>query len=158
IFLHRLAGVKGFTMSATTAMAPAAAKKAFEKSREQQRKGKWDEAQKLLEKAVSLDPQFAVAWGELGRVYLQKNDPNSARRSFQQSSMADPKYINSYRGLIQLAQRERNWQELIGTSEQLLALDPVSFPEVWFSNAIGHYGLSNLNAAEKSARRGLEID
>ena len=158
IVLHRLANVEGFTISATTAQAPAAAKKAFEKSREQQSKSKWDEAQKLLEKAVALDPKFAVAWYELGRVQLQKNDPAAARHAFQQSVAADPKYINPYRGLIQLAQRERNWRELSEASEKLLALNPVSFPEAWFSNAISQYGQGNLVAAEKSARRGLQID
>jgi tetratricopeptide (TPR) repeat protein len=158
IVLHRLANVEGFTISATTAHAPAAAKKALEKSREQQSKGKWDEAQKLLEKAVGLDPKFAVAWYELGRVQLQKNDPAAARHAFQQSLAADPKYINPYRGLTQLAQRERNWRELSEASEKLLALNPVSFPEAWFSNAISQYGQGNLVAAEKSARRGLQID
>ncbi|HWZ84370.1 MAG TPA: tetratricopeptide repeat protein [Terriglobales bacterium] len=158
IVLHRLANVEGFTISATTAQAPAAAKKAFEKGREQQSKGKWDEAQKLLEKAVALDPKFAVAWYELGRVQLQKNDPAAARNAFQQSVAADPKYINPYRGLVQLAQRERNWAELAEASEKLLALNPVSFPEAWFSNAISHYSQGNLGAAEKSARRGLQID
>jgi tetratricopeptide (TPR) repeat protein len=158
ILLHRLANVEGFTISATTAQAPAAAKKALEKSREQQRKGKWDEAQKLLEKAVAFDPKFAVAWYELGRVQLQKNDPGAARHAFQQSVATDPKYINPYRGLVELAQRERNWPDLTEASEKLLALNPVSFPEAWFSNAISHYGQGNLVAAEKSARRGLQID
>lgn len=158
IVLHRLANVEGFTISATTAQAPAAAKKALEKSREQQSKGKWDEAQTLLEKAVALDPKFAVAWYELGRVQLQKNDPAAARHSFQQSVTADPKYINPYHGLVQIAQRERNWPELTEASENLLALNPVSFPDAWFYNAISHYGQGNLVAAEKSARRGLQID
>ncbi|MBI3475265.1 MAG: tetratricopeptide repeat protein [Acidobacteria bacterium] len=158
IVLHRLANVEGFTVSATTAQAPPAAKKAFEKSQEQLKKGKWDEAQKLLEKAVALDPKFAAAWNELGRVQLEKKDSTAARHAFQQSVAADPKYINPYRGLIQLAERERNWQELCDASEKLLALNPVSFPEAWLSNAISYYGAGNLVAAEKSARRGLQID
>ena len=158
IVLHRLENVEGFTISATTAQAPASAKKALEKSREQQSKGKWDEAQKLLEKAVTLDPKFAAAWYELGRVQLQRNDPAAARHAFQQSAAADSKYINPYRGLVQIAQRERNWRELTEASEKLLALNPVSFPEAWFSNAISYYGQGNLVAAEKSARRGLQID
>jgi tetratricopeptide (TPR) repeat protein len=158
IVLHRLANVEGFTISATTAQAPAAVKKALEKSLEQERKGKWDEARKLLEKAVSLDPNCAVAWYELGRVQLQENDPASARHAFQQSVAADAKYINPYRGLIQLAQRERNWRELTEASENLLALNPVSFPEAWFSNAISYYGQGDFAAAERSARRGLQID
>ena len=131
IVLHRLAFVEGFTISATTAQAPAAAKKALEKSREQQKKGKWDEAQKLLEKAVALDSKFAVAWYELGRVQLQKNDPVAAKHAFQQSVVADPKYINPYRGLVQLAQART---KLAGTdatpARNCSRSNPVSFPDV----------------------------
>jgi len=158
IVLHRLAHVEGFTISATSAQAPGAARKALEKGQEQQKKGKWDDAQKSLEKAVTIYPKFAVAWFELGRVQLQKNDPASARKSFQQSLAADSKYVSPYHGLTQIAQREQNWQELIQISEKLLALNPVSFPDAWLSNALGHYCLQHLAAAEKSARRGLELD
>jgi tetratricopeptide (TPR) repeat protein len=158
IVLHRLSNVEGFTISVTTAQAPASARKALEKGQEQQKKGKWDDAQKSLEKAVALDPKFAVAWFELGRVQLQKNDPPAARHSFQQSIAADSKYVSPYLGLTQIAMREQNWQELAQASDKLLALNPVSFPEAWFSNSLANYFLQNLVAAEKSARRGLQID
>ncbi len=158
IVLHRLANVAGFTISATSAQAPGAARKALEKGQDQQKKGKWDDAQKSFEKAVAIYPKFAVAWFELGRVQLQKNDLTDARNSFQQSLAADPKYINPYHALTQLAHREQKWQELADFSEKLLALNPVSFPEIWLSNAIGNYCLQNFAAAEKSARRGLQLD
>ena len=69
---------------------------------------------------------------------------------------ADPKYINPYRGLIQLAQRERDWPELMEASEKLLALNPVSFPEAWFSNAISQYGQGNC--AGKRATPDVSLD
>jgi tetratricopeptide (TPR) repeat protein len=158
VVLHRLANVEGFTISATSAQAPEAARKAFEKSQEQQKKSKWDDAQKSLENAVVIYPKFAVAWFELGRVQLQKNDPAGARKSFQQSLAADSKYVNPYHGLTQIAQREQRWQELVEVSEKLLALNPVSFPDAWLSNALGNYCLQNFDAAEKSALRGLQMD
>jgi len=58
----------------------------------------------------------------------------------------------------QIAQHEQHWHELIQFSEKLLALNPVSFPDGWFSNALGNFCLQNFAAAEKSARRGLEVD
>lgn len=158
IVLHRLSNVEGFTISATTAQAPPSARKAWEKGQQQQKQGKWDDAQKSLEKAVAIYPKFAAAWSELGRVQLQKNDPAAARHSFQQSIAADSKYVNPYLGLTQLAQRERNWQELVEVSDKLLALNPVSFPDVWFWNSLANYYGKNLAAAENSARRGLQAD
>jgi tetratricopeptide (TPR) repeat protein len=158
IVLHRLRNVEGFTISATTAQAPGAAKKAFEKSQALQKQNKWDDAQKSLEKAVALYPQFAVAWFELGCVQLQKNDPPAARHSFEQSIAADSKFVNPYRGLMQIALRQQNWQELADASDKLLALNPVSFPEVWLMNSLANYYRQNFDAAEQSARRGLQVD
>jgi len=158
IVLHRLTNVEGFTISATTAQAPPSARKALEKGQEQARKGKWDDAEASFQKAVSLFPRFAVAWFELGRVQLHKNDFSGARHSFEQSIAADAKFVNPYHSLTQLAMHDQNWQELVATSEKLLALNPVSFPDAWLANSAGHYYLQNFVAAEKSARRGLEID
>ena len=158
IVLHRLNNVEGFTISATTAQAPGSARKAFEKGQKQEKQGKWEDAQKSLEQSVALYPKFAAGWSELGRVQLQRNDPVAARHSFQQSIAADSKFVNPYLGLTQLAQREQNWQEVVAVSDKLLALNPVSFPDVWLSNSAANYFLQNFAAAEKSARRGLQVD
>jgi Tetratricopeptide repeat len=158
IVLHRISNVEGFTISATTAQAPGAARKALEKGQAQQKQGKFDDAQKSLEKAVALYPKFAVAWFELGRVQLQRNDPPAARYSFQQSIAADSKYLNPYLGLTQIALREHNWRELDETSDKVLALNPLNFPDVWLWNSTANYFLQDFSAAEKSARRGLQVD
>ncbi len=158
IVLHRLNHVEGFTITATTAQAPGSARKALEKGQQQQKQGKWDDAQKSLEKAVAIYPKFAAAWFELGRLQMQRNDPPDARHSFQQSVAADSKYLNPYLGLTQLAQREQHWQELAEVSDKLLALNPASFPDVWLSNSLANYFLQNFAAAEKSARHGLQLD
>jgi tetratricopeptide (TPR) repeat protein len=158
IVLHRLDHVDGFTISVTSALAPAQAQKALEKSRELGKKAKWDEAQKWLQKAVEIYPKYAVAWFELGRVLTQKNDVEGARHSFDQALVADPKYVSPYEGLAQLAARANHWQELVDLTSKLLALNPVDFPDVWLMNGVGNYYLKDLQAAEKSARKGLELD
>ena len=158
VVLHRMSTVQGFTISATTAQAPGSARKAFEKGQQLQKEAKWAEAQKTLEKAVAIYPKFAAAWFELGRVQLHRNDPPAARHSFRQSIAADSKYINPYVVFSQLALREQKWQELVEVSDQLLALDPVSFPDVWLWNTLANYCLNNVAAAEVSARRGLQLD
>jgi tetratricopeptide (TPR) repeat protein len=158
VALHRLSQVEGFTISATSALAPPAAKKVFEKGRDHEKKSDWDTAQQCFEKAVQIYPKYAVAWFELGRAQLRKKDVASARYSFGQALAADPKYVNPYQGLADLALREKQWQTVVDTTGQLLALNPVSFPDAWFQNAIGNYELQNLEAAEKSARQGLKLD
>jgi tetratricopeptide (TPR) repeat protein len=158
IVLHRLEHVEGFTLSSTTAAAPAKAKKEYEKGRELEKRQKWDEAFGKFQKAVELYPKYAVAWLEMGRAQKQKGDPSGARQSFHQASTADPKFISPYRELADLAIADRNWQELLESTEEILQLNPVSFPQYWFLNASANYYLQRLDAAEQGALRGLQLD
>ena len=158
IILRRLANVEGLTISATTAAAPEAARKAFSQGQQQEQKGHWDEAKQSLEKALALYPKFAAAWCELGRVQVHKNELMAARKSFEQSIAADEKYINPYHALMRLSVGDQDWRQVVEISEKLLALNPVNFPDAWYFNGVGHFYLENLGAAEKSARRGLAMD
>ena len=158
LVLHRMGQVEGLTISATSAMAPKDAQKAFEKGRDKAGKQKWDEAQQLFEKAVQIYPRYAVAWFELGNIQLRKSELEPARNSFEQSIAADSKYANPYRGLAELNTQQKQWDPLVKVTDQLLALNPVSFPDAWFRNALGNYYLHNFAAAEKSARQGMKID
>ncbi len=119
---------------------------------------KWDEAEPLLAKAVEIFPRFAVAWFDLGRVQFHKHDDAQARHSFEQSIAADPKYVNPYRGLAELDLQQKQWQALVTVTRQLLALNPVSFPDAWLRNSLGNYYLYNFPEAEKSARQGMKVD
>ncbi len=158
VVLHRMIQSEGYTISATSAQAPPAAQKAFEKGRERERKGNWEEALKSFEKAVALYPQYAEAWFELGRLQVQSNDLKGARHSFEQAVAADPKYINPYRSFAELAMREQQWQQVVDLTGKVLALNTVGLPDVCFLNAVGNYNLKNFEAAEKSARQGVKLD
>ena len=158
IVLHRLDQVEGFTISATTASAPGKAKKEFDKGREMEKKQKWDAAQQAFKKAVAVYPQYAVAWFELGKLQVEKSDTTAARQSFHQAAAADSKFISPYQALAQLALREKQWDELVDATDQLLKLNSVSFPQYWFLNAAGHYYLQHFEIAEKNVLQGLQID
>ena len=158
ITLRRMGQVEGLAISATSAMAPGKAKKAYEKGREQAQKEKLDDAEKSLTKAVEIYPNYAAAWYELGQVQYKKNDAAAARHSWEQSLDADAKYVRPYAGLCQLDMQDKRWQELADSSAKLVALDPISIPEGWYWNAAANYMLHNFTAAEKSARQGLKID
>lgn len=158
VTLHRLAHVEGAIISATTAQAPAPARKAWEKGRNQTKDNKLEQAQKSFEKAVEIYPRFAAAWCDLGRAQLRSSNLEGARHSFEQSVAADPKYVGPYGGLAQIALIQRNWQAAADATNKLLALDPVSFVEAWYFNASANFYLENFDAAEKSVRQGLKLD
>jgi tetratricopeptide (TPR) repeat protein len=156
--LHRLEHVEGTSISVTSLMAPSAAKKALEKAREDEKKGKWSQAQQSLEKAVKIYPKYAVAWHELGRVQMQQNDAASAKKSFEQSMAADSKYVNAYDGLAQVAFQANQWPEVVEITNKLLALNPVNFPIAYFFNGVAQYHQGELDAAEKITRAGIRVD
>jgi tetratricopeptide (TPR) repeat protein len=158
ISLHRLAKVEGFTISATSANAPPKAKKEFDKARELEKKEKWDEALERFQKAVQLYPKYAIAWLEMGRVQMKKSDLTAARTSFQQALVADPKFVSPYEELIQLSVKDKQWQQVVDLTGDLLKLNPISFPQYWYFNSAANFYLERLDVAEKSAVRGLEVD
>jgi len=158
IVLHRAATVEGSTTSATNASVPDKARKDYEKGLAEKRNGKLDSAQERFQKAVEAYPEYAEAWLELGRVQAQKNDAAGARQSFHQSIAADNKFVSPYRELAQLAGRDKQWQELADTTDQLLKLDALNFPEAWFYSCVAKVHLGNVEGAENSARQGIKID
>jgi tetratricopeptide (TPR) repeat protein len=153
---HATAG--GSTISATSAGAPDKARKDYEKGLAERKNGKLDSAQERFQKAVEAYPEYAEAWLELGRVQAQNNDAAGARQSFHRSIAADSKFVSPYRELAQLAGHDKQWQELADTTDQLLKLDGVSFPEAWFYNCVAKFHLENVDGAESSARQGIRID
>jgi tetratricopeptide (TPR) repeat protein len=158
IVLHRLANVEGTTISTTSLAAPKDARKALEKAREALKKNKVAEGQKHLEKAVELYPQYAAAWFELGRVHESLNNPAEARKCYAQALAADGKFVNPYLQLAQMASREKNWQEVVETTNRITKLDPFDFPQAYFYNSVANYNLGKFDAAEVSAREAQKLD
>jgi len=158
IVLHRVANVEGTTISATTLLAPKDARKAYEKAREALRKGKTADAQKDLDKAVTVYPQFAAAWTDLGMIHEKANDVAEARKCYSQALAADPKLVTPYLRLAQLSMADKNWQEAADTTGRIVRLNPVDFPEAYFYNAVAKYNLRKFDEAETSAREAQKLD
>ena len=158
LVLHRIAKVDGLTVSATLALAPKEARKAFEKGQEAVTKRNPDEAQKNFEKAVELYPRHAAAWYELGKIQEQRDHPDEARKSYEQSIVADPKYIPPHERLAVIALRESKWRELADHSEQVLKLDPIDYADVYYMDSVAQFQLNHYDLAEKQAREAIRLD
>ncbi len=158
IVLSRMQKVEGFSISVTSLEAPDRAKKEYQKGVEDAKKEKWDAASEKLSKAVEIYPKYAVAWLELGRVQTQKHDPAAAKISFHRALEADPKFTGPYQELARLAVQEQQWPDVVQVTDQLLKLDPISYPQAWFYNSLGDYFLRSLGPAEKAAQQGIAVD
>ncbi len=158
LILHRLANVQGFTFSMTSAMAPKDARKAYEKGLELVKKKKPDEAEIQLRKAVDGYPKYALAWFELGRVYLIQKKADEAKAAFEQSSACDGKFVNPHLELLQIAVNGRDWKQIAERSDTVLKLNPYNYPQIWFMNGAANYNMKNMEAAERSTREAAKLD
>ena len=158
IVVRRLIQAQGYTVSATSAAAPAKAKKRFAKGAALEKKGNWAGAQEKFASAVEVYPKYAEAWLELGRMQLKQDRVDEAKQSFQKALEADAKFVPPYQEMIRIAVTEKNWQDLSSRTEQILKLDPVSYPQYWFLHSAANYNQRKYDVALKSALRGEVAD
>src|SRR5215470_9364929 len=79
LFLKRMGNAKGSTISVTSMAAPKDAMRAYEKAQKAHQQEKQAEAEKELNKAVQIYPQFAAAWTLLGDIHRQSERFDLAR-------------------------------------------------------------------------------
>ena len=158
IVMHRLANVEGLVTSATTAMAPAAARKEREKAVEAIKKRHPDEAIKELKKAIEIYQKYALAWFDLGRIYESQKHLKEAADAYRHSVDADDKYLYPYERLYILTARQERWPEVVDLTNRVIRLDPFDFPRAYYFNSIANLNLNDLDAAEKSAREAAKTD
>lgn len=158
VLLHRIAPSEGGTVSAVSLAAPKDARKAYEKGLDLLKKKKTDDAMKSFQKAAELYPKYAVALCELGKLQMLRGETEPARESLQTAIQADPKFVVPYVELSFLEMQGQRWKEVAAASETATKLDPFSYPQAFFLNAVANYNLKNMEAAEKSAREAERLD
>lgn len=157
ITLHADERATGTAVSATTASASKDAMKKFESARAKYVDGNHDGAQHDLEKAVQIDPKFAEAWYQLGKLQQPKN-PQSALVSYQKAVAADPQFVSPYEPIAELAAQQKNWQQVVDATTQSLKLDPEGSPQIWYLDAVGNLNTGKKDVAEASAEKSLAMD
>jgi tetratricopeptide (TPR) repeat protein len=158
IVLHRMAGVEGLSISATSVMAPKDAKKAYEHGLQSLLKNKPGDAAKDFEKAVAVYPKYADAWVSLAKLRLEQQSTEPARAALTKAMEADPLLVTPYVELGLLAATDAKWQESGKYLDRAVELDPVDFPQAWYADAVANYNLKKYDAAEKSARAAVKLD
>ena len=157
IFLKRIGNAPGTTISVTSMAAPKDAMRAYEKAQKIKTE-KPAEAEKELNKAVKVYPQFAAAWTLLGDIHRERNEFDAARTEYAQAIAADPQFVNPSYGLTMIAAQEKKWDDAIRLSDQVIKLNSAAYPLVYFLNAAANYNLQKFEAAEESAKKFKALD
>jgi Flp pilus assembly protein TadD len=157
IHLHQSELATGSSLSPTTGSAPAEAIKEFEKAHSDENDKRTDSARKHLQKAVGIDPQFAEAWYQLGK--LEETDkPDDALNAYRKAAAADPKYTPPYEHIAALSAVQKKWQDVVDATDRSLKLVPAGTPQIWYFNAVGNFNLKNVSTAEDAAEKSLSMD
>ena len=77
-----------------------------------------------LERAVQLNPHFALAQNQLGYLDSQDGDATSAERRFRQAVEADPGYANAWMNLAAILFLKSQWEQAKAAVGHVLVLDP----------------------------------
>lgn len=157
IFLARIGNAPGTTISVTSMTAPKDAMRAYEKA-QRIKAEKPAEAEKELNKAVRIYPQFAAAWTLLGDLNREHNDLNAARTDYAQAIAADPQFVNPSYGLAMIAAQEKKWDDTIRLTGQVIKLNSAAYPLAYFLNAAANYNLQKFAPAEESAKKFKALD
>ena len=157
IMLSRIGRDAASTLSRTTETASPKAVKSFEKARGEMLQHDSEGAQRELRKAVQIDPGFAEAWLQLGKLQ-QASDPQAARESFAKAQTADPNFVLPYEQLGLLAAQNGNWKEVLDNTNQVAQILPEGTAESWYLNALASYQTGKSDVAETSAVKSLALD
>jgi predicted Zn-dependent protease len=88
-------------------------------------KGMWQEARKNLEQAMALNPKSPGIDRDLGRVYTQINDYDSAHAAFDRAVAREPKEALNYLYLGELFEKEGDLRDAAGAYLNAKNLSPL---------------------------------
>ncbi len=157
IYLKRQGNASGTTVSLTSMAAPHDAMRAYEKA-QKVRTEKPGEAEKQLNKAVEIYPQFASAWTLLGDIHRQREQFEQARTDYGKAIAADPQFVNPVMGLAALDMQEKKWDDAVQRTGQVLKMNAAAFPIAYFFSAVANYNLQKFEAAEENGKKFKALD
>lgn len=159
ILIHKMgASETATTVTATTLKASKEARKALQKGLDLAKKNKPEEAIASLQEAVKVDPDFAFAWCELGKLQLENDHIPDAHESFEAAVKAEPRWPEPLLHLALMGVKAHDWREVVATTDHVLRLNSYEYPGAYFFNAVANYNLRHVDVAEKSALAAERVD
>jgi Flp pilus assembly protein TadD len=88
--------------------------------------GRTDEARVALQKAITLEPEFAKPHEDLGRLFLVRNEPEQAARHFSQAIRLDDSQASAYSGLASALAQLGRLEEAETAHQRFIELSPIT--------------------------------
>ena len=157
-FFPPLNTVQDLTVEAAELGIPSDAKKEYGKACGSLAAGKTADAEKYLRKATELFPKYSASWVLLGQILEQRADYAGSRDACQTAAGANPRYIQAYLCLADVAMHQGNWSEVLAQSVKAIDLDPANDAAGYVYKGCANYSLHQLAEAEASALKASDIE
>ncbi len=120
--------------------------------------GRYDNAIKIFEKTIELDPNLKVdAYHHLARSYAKKGDTKKAFKFFDQAIQVNPKAAVVHQDLGEFHFKLGKFEDAVVSLENALSMSPKMSTDAWFKLGVARVRLNRVRAAEEPLRKALEI-
>jgi cytochrome c-type biogenesis protein CcmH/NrfG len=158
IKLYRVGPNEDVSVSAASLPVPAEARKHYESGESAAARGKWPQAEAQLHAALAIDPNYAMALSELGRVLRQQNRLGDAIEALNKARDADPQYVKPVVQLAEVAGIQQRWEDEMRLSQQALKMRPAGTAPTYYYYAQAAFNLGMTEEAEKLSREAVAAD
>jgi tetratricopeptide (TPR) repeat protein len=105
---------------------PASAKKEFDAASKAMFNQEWPKAIQRLRRAISVYPQYAPAYNNMGVAYGRMNDPAKEREALEKAISLDDHFVPAFVNLAKLSLREHDSGRAEALLENALRTDPTN--------------------------------
>ena len=140
------------SVSANQLLTPEKAQKATERAREALLRGRYEEAQKQVTRALEICPNCAIALTLQGIMKIEGKNYAEAAQTFQQAINADPTLGAAYLGLGQAYNSLGRFKEALAPLARLDAILPGAW-DAHCETAVAHLGMGESEAALQDIMR-----
>ncbi len=139
----------GDTISVAEMLVPQKARSVYVKAREACARGKLDDAQKLLDRALQIYPQFAEALTLRGLLQMRDNHIDQGRQDFEQAIQFDPNYGPAYFALGAAYNAQARYDDALRTLELGTGISPTAWQ--------GYYEMARASIGKGLYDKGLQL-
>jgi Flp pilus assembly protein TadD len=145
-------GSQAATISAAGLSVSPKARKELDKANDAMAQHDWKKANEHLQKAIAVDPRYALAYNNLGVLYARTDDPVKEREALEKAISLDDHFVAAYVNLAKLCLREKNFPQAETLLEKSASAEPNN-PENLMLLADAQYMDRHYDAAIASAHQ-----
>ncbi len=118
--------------------------------------GALNEAEQCLQRAISMAPEFAFAYSNLGMLYEKQKLFEKAEACFRIAIKLQPSLAPVYANLCGILNMQKKYDAAKIIAQKAIELDPL-YPGAWINFGSTLCGLKQYGASEAAARKAIEL-